>query len=65
MFLDKENCFRKQVLWNDGTKIELFEHDDVQKIYHKKGVAFLLKNTVPTLKCGSSSMMFSGFLTRD
>ena len=27
-FLDKENCFWGQVLWSDGTKIELFGHND-------------------------------------
>ena len=59
-FLDKGNCFWEQVRWNDERKIELFRHNDVQKIWHKKGEAFLPKNTVPTLKLGSSSMMFWG-----
>ena len=59
-FLDKENCFWEQVLWSDETKIELFRHNDVQKIWRMKGEAFLPKNTVPTLKHGGSSMMFWG-----
>lgn len=59
-FLDKENCFWEQVLWSDETKIELFGHNDVQKIWRKKGEAFLPKNTVATLKHGGGSMMFWG-----
>ena len=57
-FLDKENCFRKQVLWSDERKIELFGHNNIQKIWRKNGEAFLPKNTVPTFKDGGSSMMF-------
>ena len=57
-FFDKENCFWEQVLWSKETKIELFQHNDVQKICRKKGEAFLPNNTVPTLKHGGSSMMF-------
>ena len=30
--------------------IELLGHNDVPKIWYKKGKAFLLKNIVPTLK---------------
>ena len=59
-FLDPENCFWEQVLWSDETKIELFQHNDVQKIWCKKDEAFLSKNIVPTLKYGGSLMMFWG-----
>ena len=59
-FLNKENCFWQQVLWSDEKKIELFGHNDVEKIWYKKDEAFLLKNTVPALKYTSSSMMFWG-----
>ena len=60
MFFDKENCFWGKVVWSDETKIELFRHNDAQKIWHKKGEAFLLKNTVPSLKYGGSLMTFWG-----
>ena len=32
MFLDKDNCFWEQVLSSHETKIQLFRHNDVQKI---------------------------------
>ena len=59
-FLAKENFLREQVLWIE-TKIELFQHNNVQKIWHKKGKGFLPKNRVPTLKHRGSSMMFWRF----
>ena len=49
-----------QVLWSDERKIELFQRNDVQKIWCKKGKAFFPKETVPTLKYGGGSMMFLG-----
>ena len=33
---------------------------DIQKIWYKKGEAFLAKNTVPTLIHGGGFIMFSG-----
>ena len=36
------------VLWSDETTIELFGHNHIQKIWHKKVDVFLLKNTMPT-----------------
>ena len=47
MFLDKEN-----------STIELFGHNNVRKIWRMKSKAFLLKNTVPTLKHEGAMMMF-------
>ena len=41
------NCFREQILWGDEIKIEFFGHNNVQKIWCKKGKAFLLKNIMP------------------
>ena len=58
--LDKEEGFWNKVLWSDETKIELFGHNDVKRIWRKKGEAFLPKNTVPTVKHGGGSMMFWG-----
>lgn len=59
-FLDKENNFWDRVLWSDETKVELFGHNNVKKIWRKDGEAFLPKNTVPTVKHGGGSMMFWG-----
>ena len=59
MFLDKENCIWEQIC-RDETKIEHFGHNDVWKIWCKKGEASLPKNTVPTLKHKEGLMMFSG-----
>ena len=39
---------------------QLSRHNDVQKIWRKKVVRFLPKNTVPTLKHGGGLMMFWG-----
>lgn len=58
--LDKEKGFWERVLWSDETKIELFGHNDVKKIWRKKGEAFQPKNTVPTVKHGGGSLMFWG-----
>ena len=58
--LDKGNCFWKQVLWSDETKIELFGHNSVSHVYRKSGEAFLPKNTLPTVKHGGGSLMFWG-----
>ena len=38
----------------------LFEHNDVHKIWHKKGEAFLPKNTVLTFEPGGGLMIFLG-----
>ena len=52
-FLYKENCFWEQVGWKKNCA---YAHNDVQKIWSKKGAAFLSKNTEPMLKQGGSSM---------
>ena len=51
---------RSSTLWSDERKTELFGHNDVYKIWRKKGETFLLMNTVPVLKHGGRSMMLSG-----
>ncbi|KAK3525993.1 hypothetical protein QTP70_011807 [Hemibagrus guttatus] len=56
--LDKEEDFWSSVLWSDETKIELFGHNDVAFIWHKKGEAFNSKNTIPTVKHGGGNLMF-------
>ena len=57
-FLDKEICFWEQVLWNNKTNIDLFQHNVIQKIWHRKGEAFRPKNAIQTLKHEGCSMMF-------
>ena len=57
--------FWEQVLWSDKRKVEFFfRHKDVQKIWQKKGEAFLSKNTVSTLKLEGSSMFWGSFSSR-
>ncbi|KAK3550549.1 hypothetical protein QTP70_000006 [Hemibagrus guttatus] len=56
--LDKEEDFWSSVLWSDETKIELFGHNDVAFIWHKKGEAFNPKNTIPTVKHGGGNLIF-------
>ncbi|KAK3521296.1 hypothetical protein QTP70_003144 [Hemibagrus guttatus] len=58
--LDKEEDFWSSVLWTDETKIELFGHNDVAFIWHKKGEAFNPKNTIPTVKHGGGNLMLWG-----
>ncbi|KAK3537128.1 hypothetical protein QTP70_002141 [Hemibagrus guttatus] len=58
--LDKKEDFCSSVLWSDETKIELFGHNDVAFIWHKKGEAFNPKNTIPTVKHGGGNRMFWG-----
>lgn len=59
-FIDKGNDYWQRVLWSDETKIELFGHNNTQKIWRKKGEALLPKNTLPTVKHGGGCMMFWG-----
>ena len=57
-FFYKENCFWQKFLWSDETKIELFWHNDEEKIWCQNGEVFLPKNTVWTLKNRGNSMIF-------
>ena len=60
-FLDKESTFWDCILWSDETKIELLDHNYVKMIWHKRGEAFLSKNsvqTVQTVKEHYSNMMW-------
>ena len=52
--------FWSNVLWSDETKIELFGHNGIQKVWRKNGTAYIPKNTVPTVKYGGGSIMIWG-----
>ncbi len=51
-----------EVLWPDETKIQLFGHNTTKTIWYKKRVAFKPRNTVPTVKHSSGSIMLRAFL---
>ena len=57
---DRGCTFRRNVLWWDETKIELFGHNDHCYVWRKKGEACMPKNTIPTLKHGGGSIMLWG-----
>ena len=52
--------FWSNELWSDETKIELFGHNGIQKVWHKNGTANIPKDTVLTVKYGGGSMMIWG-----
>ena len=54
---EKEKLFWERVLWTDETKIELFGHNYRNHVWRKDGKAYSLKNLVPTVKFGGSSIM--------
>ena len=58
---EKENTFWERVLWTDETKIELFGHNHRNYVWRKDGEAYSPKNTVPTVKFGSGSIMIWGY----
>ena len=59
---DKDCTFWRNVLWSDGTKIELLGHNDHRYVLTKKGDACKLKNTIPAMKHrGGSSMLWGWF----
>ena len=45
---------------SDETKVELVGHNDHCYIWRKKGAACKLKNNIPTVKRGGSSIMLWG-----
>ncbi len=61
--MDKPDDFWKNALWTDETKLELFSHNDVQKVWRKTGEAFNPKCTIPTMKCGGGNIMLWGALS--
>ena len=40
--------------------MELFGHNGIQKVWRKNGTAYIPKNTVPTVKYSSGSIMIWG-----
>lgn len=50
--LDRPAEFWDTVLWSDETKLELFGHMDQRFVWRKKGKAYDMKNTIPTVKHG-------------
>ena len=59
-YVSKALDFWSNVLWSDKTKIELFGHHEIQKVWRKNGTAYIPKNTVPTVKYGGGSIMIWG-----
>lgn len=59
-YTGKKNNFWRHVLWSDGTKIELFGHNDQCYIWRTKGKAYKPRNTIPTVKYGGGSIMLWG-----
>ena len=57
---ENENSFWERVLWTDETKIELFGHNYQNHVWTKDSEAHSPKNTVPTVKFGSASIMIWG-----
>ena len=55
---EKENSFWERVLWTDETKIKLLGHNYRNHVWKKDG--YSPKNTVPTVKFGSGSIMTWG-----
>ena len=58
--LDRPASFWKQVLWTDETKIELFGHNYLRRVWQKPNAAFQEKNLRPTVKHGGGSIMLWG-----
>ena len=57
---EKENSFWERVLWTDETKIEFFGHNYRNYVWRKDGEPYSPKNTVPTVKFSSGSIMIWG-----
>lgn len=60
--LDKPESFWNHVLWTDGTRIELFGHNQKCFLWWKKNTAFKAKNLLPTVKFGGRSIILSGLV---
>ncbi|KAM7413839.1 hypothetical protein PAMA_018907 [Pampus argenteus] len=52
---------RNKILWSDETKIELFGINSKRYVWRKPGTAHHLSNTIPTVKHGSSIMLWGCF----
>uniref|UniRef100_A0A803JUL1 Transposase Tc1-like domain-containing protein n=1 Tax=Xenopus tropicalis TaxID=8364 RepID=A0A803JUL1_XENTR len=58
--VDKRQDFWNNVLWTDGSKMELFGHQNRGFVWHKPNTAFQEKNLIPTVKHGGGSVMVWG-----
>ena len=52
---------RKKVLWSDETKIELFGHQGKRYVWRKPNTSHHPENIIPTVKHGSSIMLYGCF----
>ncbi|TWW62316.1 hypothetical protein D4764_04G0009630 [Takifugu flavidus] len=60
--MDKDKTFWRKVLWSDETQIELFGHNAQQYVWRRKGEAFNLKNTMPTIKHGGEDWVVDAMM---
>uniref|UniRef100_A0A8D0A2J4 Transposase Tc1-like domain-containing protein n=1 Tax=Sander lucioperca TaxID=283035 RepID=A0A8D0A2J4_SANLU len=58
--IDKPDALRKQVLWTDEVKIELFGRNEQRYVWRRKGTEFNEKNLCPAVKHGGGSIMLWG-----
>lgn len=49
--------FWRHAQWSDGTKMELFGHNDHHYIWRKKGDPCKSENIIPTVKYDNGSIM--------
>ncbi|KAG2467436.1 TCB1 transposase, partial [Polypterus senegalus] len=55
--LKKPAQFRKNILWTDETKINLYQNDGMKKVWRRGGTAHYPKHTTSSVKHGGGSVM--------
>ncbi len=51
------------VLWSDESKVNLFDSDGVQHMWRRPAEEYQENCALPTVKCGSGSIMVWGCMT--
>lgn len=57
-----KKTFRRKILWSEEIKVKMFCHND-QYIWKREGEAFNPKNTIPTVKHSTCSILLWGCIT--